>query len=171
MVASVASPTRGNHKVRPRRCHGQRRVRPSRCPPLHSVPRPAQCHDQLPLSLNRCPQWPACHLLTGHLLQPNGRPHCQHTRFLKLNCCPLANTMIRPNRGLYPAVIATIRNKRRFVHAATCHVVSHAQTRGSVATAPRPSLVASGCRSGARQGSKLWRRHLAAAPTCFAIGG
>ena len=171
MVASVASPTRGILKVRPRRCHGQRRVRPSRWSPLHSVPRPAQCHDQLPLSLNRCLQWPASHLLTGHLLQPNGRPQCQHTRFLRLNCRPLANTMIRPNLGLYPAVIARIPNKREFVHAATCHAVSHAQTRGSVATAPRPSLGASGCRSGRRQGTKLRRRDPAAAPFCFAIGG
>ena len=84
VVANVALPIAGHTKVRPRWCHGQRRLRPNRCPPLYSVPRPAQCHHQLPLCLNRCPQWPACHLLAGHLLQPNCRPQCHNTRLLRL---------------------------------------------------------------------------------------
>ena len=94
--------------MRPRRCHGQRRLRPNRCPPLHSVTRPAQCHGQLPLSLNRCPQWPACHLLAGHLLQPNCRPQCHNKRLLRLNCCPLANPTPAPGHVVHQRLTALV---------------------------------------------------------------
>ena len=162
VVASAASLISGHTRVRPRRCHGQRRLRPNRCPPLYSTlpaghvvlrrVRPPQCHGQRLLSLNRCPRANSS-LPADHLLQKNCRPQFHNQRLLRLNCCPLANPMISPSRGLYPAVIAMTRDKRRCVHAATCHAVSHAKTRGSVATAPRPSLGASGCRSGRRDGS------------------
>ena len=67
-VANAVLPIAGHTKVRPRWCHGQRF-----------------------LSLNRCPQWPACHLLAGHLLQKNCRLQCRNQRLLRLRCCPLAN--------------------------------------------------------------------------------